>query len=104
MTVTREIPKTYCECLYPELEDMRRKVLARVGEIERLGDSADEHIKSHVPLLKDIAKTIEWKREVMMRACPGAWMGLHPEVETGASVQVHENLSGTESLGGYAGG
>ncbi len=104
MTVTREIPKAYCDSLYTELEDMRNKLFGRIREIELLGDTANEHLKSHIPLLKDIANTIEWKREVLMRVCPADWKSFGSGVEIGASVRVPENLTGTESLGGYAGG
>ncbi len=105
MAAARDIgPTKYCESLYIELEGMKARVLQLIEDSRFTGGFEGEHLNAHISHLRDIANTIEWKRDVMMKACPGDWTRLATGVETTASVRVAESLGESESLGGFAGG
>ncbi len=105
MAVSRDIKYTnYCEGLYGELEGMRAKVFQLIEDTKLIKGFEEEHLNSHLSHLRDIANTIEWKRDVMMKACPGDWTKQAKDVESTVSVRVGETLGESESFGGFAGG
>ncbi len=105
MAVARDIKSTdYCESLYSELEGIQAKVFQLIENTKHIGGFEGEHAKTYLSHLRDIANTIEWKRDVIMKACPSDWMRQVKDVESTASVRVAEKLGESESLGGFAGG
>lgn len=83
--------ENYCNRMYSELSQMRTKLLGFVSEIEQMKGPEKELLKSHVSHFEEIAKTIEWKLEILTRVCPFDWAG-YPSVEKTASVRMDEDL------------
>lgn len=94
----------YCDRMYSELNTMKSKLAGFVTEIENMRGPERELLASHVAHFRDLEKTIDWKLEILTKACPFEWSG-DVDVEKTASVHVDEELSREQRVsGGYGGG
>ncbi len=95
----------YCDSLYSELSGMKTRLLDFAGQIEQMKEPEKEQLESHIPHLKEIADTIDWKLEILLKACPYDWREFDKEYESSASVPTPENQGEDESVGGgFVGG
>jgi len=93
----------YCTRVYTELSGMKAKLLDFVKEIEAMSGPDKELVITHIPHFRDMIGTIEWKLDIITRACPTGWE-TRPDVESHASVQLQDEPSETVAAGGYLGG
>jgi hypothetical protein len=93
----------YCTRVSTELSGMKTKLLGFVEEIESMDGPEKELVMKHIPHLRDMIQTIDWKLEIITRACPTAWEG-RSDVESRVSVQLQDEPSETVAAGGYLGG
>lgn len=95
--------RDYCDAMYKELSGMKAKLLGFVNDIEHMKGPEAEVLKPHISHFQDIARTIDWKLEILTRVCPFEWSG-YANVERTASVRVEElpekETIGAGSLGG----
>jgi len=89
--------------MYRELSGMRSKLLGFVNDIEHMKGPESDVLKPHIPHFQDIARTIDWKLEILTRVCPFDWTG-YAGVEKTASVQVQELSEKEPIAAGYLGG
>jgi len=94
----------YCTRVYTELSGMKTKLLGFVEEIEAMSGPEKTLVLPHIPHLRDMIGTIEWKLEIITRACPTEWAATLPDVESHVSVQVPETPSEDAVASGYLGG
>ena len=91
----------YCDTLFSELTDMRRRISRLIEGIEEVPVKSRIKLMEHVPHLEEIKRVIDWKLEILGRVCPYEWKGFGPDVESSVSVEPTE----TEiQSGGYIGG
>jgi len=96
--------RNYCDTVYSELSNMKARLLGFVRDIEHMEGPEKELLKSHISHFQDIIRTIDWKMEILTRACPFEWVG-YSGVERTASVLLDEELSREQNVsGGYGGG
>lgn len=105
-TKTDKERKNYCDILDKELTRMKSRLMEIASEVESLGGREGELLKPHVAHLHDIAGTIEWKLDIMLKACPFDWHGHEKKYESTVSVSGLENVAETEKVvsGGSIGG
>ena len=95
--------RNYCDAMYKELSGMKSRLEGFVREIEHMKGPEGEVLKPHISHFQDIARTIDWKLEILTRVCPFDWTG-YAGVEKTVSVRVEE-LPEKEPVGaGYLGG
>ena len=93
----------YCDELLNELAYMIQTVdELKVHAADTFG-GASEVARVHARHLTDIAEYLDWKLEILTKACPFEWKGLGDTVEDVVSVRQPE-LSGPDFAGGYIGG
>ena len=93
----------YCDDVLSELAFMIQTVNElKVHAAETYG-SGSEAARVHDRHLTEIAEYLDWKLEILTKACPFDWKGLDDSVESVVSVRQPE-LAGTEFSGGYLGG
>jgi hypothetical protein len=90
----------YCDSLYTELSGMKSRLLDFSGQIEQMKEPEKKQLESHIPHLQEIAKTIDWKLEILLRACPYDWREFDKEYESSASVPAPETQGEDEEVGG----
>ena len=105
MAISKDIgTKGYCDKVFGELDGMKTRVLGLVKDIESMTGPDREHLDTHIPHLRDIANTIEWKLEILMKVCPAGFKSYFGETET-PSVSAEASPAELEKVvGGYAGG
>ena len=97
--------ESYCDRMYSELTSMKSRVLGFVEEIKSMKGPEREMLEPHIAHFNDIAKTIEWKLEILGRVCPFDWKGKYSDLESTVSVEVKEDFPEKEAVaGGYLGG
>ena len=105
MTVKKDINiKNYCDVLDKELSGMKSRLLEITDHIECFTASEKELLKPHVGHLHDLASTIDWKLDILLKACPFDWHRHDKEFESTASVRVKSPKKESEFSGGYVGG
>jgi len=105
MATARDIKVgNYCTRVYTELSGMKARLLGFVHEIEGMKGPEKELLMTHIPHFEDIIRSIDWKLEILTRACPFEWAG-YKDVETVTSVQLQTETQAREEIsGGYLGG
>jgi hypothetical protein len=95
----------YCDSLYSKLSDMKSRLLDFTGQIDQMKEPEKKALESHIPHLQEIANTIDWKLEVLLRACPYDWREFDKEYESSSSVPTPETQGEDEGVGGgFVGG
>jgi len=103
-STTLDIAK-YCDSLYGELENMRMRLVDFVDQIENVEGPEKKRLASHAEHLKGIVDTIDWKLEILMRACPVEWKAYAGDLEETASVPVENfGIGSNACTGGCLGG
>ena len=93
----------YCDDVLSELAFMIQTVNElKVHAAETYG-SGSEAARVHDRHLTEIAEYLDWKLEILTKACPFDWKGLDDSVESVVSVRQPEP-SGADFSGGYLGG
>ena len=95
--------RNYCDEMYKELSGMKSKLLGFVNEIEHMKGPESEMLKSHIAHFQDLARTIDWKLEILTKVCPFDWTG-YTDVERTASVRIEESPEKEAVGAGYLGG
>ncbi len=105
MATKRSNLMEYCDSLYSELSGMKSRLLDFAGQIEQMQGPEKEQLTSHIPHLQEIAKTIDWKLEILLKACPYDWREFDKEYESTTSVPAPDTTSEDDEVaGGFVGG
>jgi hypothetical protein len=84
---------------------MKSKLLTHIRELEQIRGSEEGVLGSHISHFRDIIGTIDWKLEILMKACPYEWTGYTYDIEYCASVPVQDESIGKDPVVcGYLGG
>jgi hypothetical protein len=102
MAVARDIGlKNYCDTVYTDFTEMKSRLLGIVGQIEHMTGPDRGMLASHVPHLREVVSFIDWKLDILTKACPFEWKGLGSDLESTAQVQIGD---AQPFSGGYVGG
>jgi len=98
--------RNYCDVLDKELSGMRSRIEEIAEDVRGLEGEKSEILRSHTEHLHDIANTIEWKLDIMLKACPFDWHHHYKRFESVTSVKGLEDIGEVEKSvsGGYVGG
>ncbi|MEW5744231.1 MAG: hypothetical protein AB1805_02145 [Nitrospirota bacterium] len=79
--------RSYCDTVYNELTAMRSKLQELIDNTEQVEDipQVENVVKTHAAHLHDIMGMIDWKMQILTKACPADWTK-YPE---GAEREVH---------------
>lgn len=97
--------KTYCENVFADLTLMKSKLNMRIRELDRMSGPAKNALEWQITHFRDIIDTIDWKLDILMKACPYEWTGYTYNIEYSASVPLQEKAVEEEPIpAGYTGG
>ena len=96
--------KNYCDSLYQELSGMKERINAIVGNLGKTYGTESELFRTQEKHLFELADFVEWKLQILLKACPYDWKGLGEEAESTVSVHEPEKEPGPDFSGGYVGG
>lgn len=107
MTTTKAIDiKSYCDVIERELSGMKSRLLEIAKTAETFKGPEAEGMRSHVGHLRELADSIDWKMDILLKACPFDWHRHEKDFDSTTSVKVSEDLDDSEkrAAGGYVGG
>lgn len=96
--------KGYCDAVNTELAGMKERIRALREDVKRAYGPDSELVRTHERHLVELADMIEWKLQILMKACPFEWKGQDEGVESIVSVGPAEKAPATDFSGGYIGG
>ena len=97
--------KNYCERVFADLILMKSKLQSHVRELERMSGAEKDLLHGHIAHFRDIMDTIDWKLELLMKACPYEWTPYSYDIEYRAAVPLQKEPIEKEPVaGGYVGG
>ncbi len=92
--------RNYCDAVDKELSGMKEKITMLLENVRGTYGEESEIFRAHERHLAELADFIDWKLQILMKACPFDWKGRDKDVESTVSVSP----SGTDYSGGYVGG
>jgi len=92
----------YCDTVNNDLASMKTKLHELQEDVKKIYGADNELAKAHGRHLCELADMIEWKLQILMKACPFEWKGADKGIES-VSVGPAEK-SAPEFSGGYVGG
>ncbi len=101
-TVQNKGMEQYCDEMLSELAFMIQTVNELKVHAEDTYGAGSEIARVHARHLSEIGEYLDWKLEILTKACPFEWKGMGDSVESVVSVQPE--AAGTEFSGGYLGG
>lgn len=96
--------ESYCDGMYTKLEGVKDHIVAMRKDVAKTFGKESELFRSHDRHLLDIAEYVDWKLQILVKACPFEWHGADKGIEPRASVKSPEKQKGPEFSGGYIGG
>lgn len=94
----------YCDDLNNELSGMKMRIDALLDDVKDAFGADAEVLRAHEQHLTELANIIDWKLQILMKACPFDWKGRDKDFESNVSVSAPEKVTGPEISGGYLGG
>ena len=105
MASVRDIKiNTYCDEVNEQLMRMKESIHALQLDAKKTYGAESETAKTYDKHLCELADVIEWKLQLLMKACPFDWAGTDREYERVAAVQSTDEITKSEFSGGYVGG
>ena len=89
----------YCDDISKELASMKKRLFELQDEVKSVYGEDNDLARAHSRHLCELADMVEWKLQLLMKACPHGWTGADKGIE---SVSVEPTKS--EFSGGYIGG
>ncbi len=105
MATVKDIKKVndYCDAVNNELASMKQRLHELGEDVKRTYGADNELALTHGKHLCELADMIEWKLQILMKACPFEWKGADRDIES-VSVGPAEATTGPDFSGGYIGG
>ncbi len=105
MATVKDIKKGFCDDIYTELGDIKGRIEALQGKLERTYPTEHELFMLYDRHLHELAEQIDWKLQILSHACSYDWKGSAGTEfdENTVSVGTAESFDGDFS-GGYVGG
>ncbi len=95
----------YCNDVSNELMDMKAKIDVLREDVKKAYGAENPVTREHERHLCELADMIEWKLQILMKACPFDWTGVSDkDVETIVSVEPDRSIEMSEFSAGYIGG
>ena len=94
----------YCDNVYQELACIKDQVVAMKVTARDSYGAESELYRIHDRHLSELADYIDWKLQLLTKACPFEWKAMDRDVEDVVSVSESETLKGPDFSGGYLGG
>ena len=93
----------YCDAVNNELASMKMRIHELQDDVKKIYGPDNELARAHGRHLCELADMIEWKLQILMKACPFEWKGGDKDIES-VSVGQTEATTGPDFSGGYVGG
>ena len=93
----------YCDAVNNELVSMKKRLHELSEYVKRTYGPENDLVLTHQRHLCELSDMIEWKLQILMKACPFEWKGGDKDIES-VSVGPAEKFEGRDFSGGYIGG
>jgi hypothetical protein len=94
----------YCDEVHSELISMKASIHVLQENAKKTYGENNERAMTYVRHLCELADMIDWKLQLLMKACPFDWKGDESDIESTVSVGPSEIAPGPDFSGGYVGG
>jgi hypothetical protein len=105
MATAKEINITnYCDAVNSELVSMKTRLEALREGVKKAYGAGNDLTLAHERHLSELKDMIEWKLQILMKACPFDWKGADKDFDSTVSVGPAGKTSEFDASGGYLGG
>lgn len=96
----------YCDAVNNDLASMKMKIDELRADVKKTYGPENEVARTHERHLVELADIIEWKLQILMKACPFEWKGADKGAERTVSVGPARkaDADAPDFSGGYLGG
>ena len=96
--------RSYCDAVSSKLTSMKEGIHALQEEAKNTYGKDSEQSLIYRRHLCELADMIDWKLQLLMKACPFDWKARDSDVESIVSVKSLDKESDLDFAGGYIGG
>ncbi len=94
----------YCDELSGKLMSIKESIHLLREDAKKAYGEDSESSNIYERHLSELSDMVEWKLQLLMKACPFEWKGTDREFDRVASVASSEEIAKSEFSGGYMGG
>lgn len=94
----------YCDAVNKGLGEMKERIFALREDGKKTYGEESELFQVHERHLLELAEMIDWKLQILMKACPFDWKGRDKDYESAVSVGPADKAGASDFSGGYLGG
>jgi hypothetical protein len=96
----------YCDAVNSELASMKMKINELRDDVRKTYGPENDVARTHERHLVELADIIEWKLQILMKACPFEWTGADKDLDRTVSVGPagKADADAPDFSGGYLGG
>ncbi|HYA89169.1 MAG TPA: hypothetical protein VEI57_19190 [Nitrospirota bacterium] len=103
-TAKNIIINSYCDAVSRELSEMKEGIhILRVDARKTYGEESMQ-FRTYDRHLCELAGMIDWKLQLLMKACPFDWKEAGSDIESDVSVEALVKVPELDFSGGYIGG
>jgi hypothetical protein len=95
---------SYCDTVTHELSEMKEGIDILREEAKKTYGAESMQYRTYERHLCELADMIDWKFQLLMKACPFDWKGGGKDIESDVSVESLGKLPEIDFSGGYIGG
>jgi hypothetical protein len=95
---------SYCDEVNEQLMRMKESIHELQDDAKKTYGVDSVRAKTYDQHLHELADMIEWKLQLLMKACPFEWAGTDREFERVAGVGPSDEITKSEFSPGYVGG
>jgi len=94
----------YCDEVSEKLTSIKESIHLLQEDAKKVYGEGSERSKIYGRHLCELADIVDWKLQLLMKACPFEWKGTDREFDRIASVASSDEIAKSEFSGGYIGG
>jgi len=95
---------SYCDTVTHELSEMKEGIDILRAEAKKTYGVGSVEFRTYDRHLCELADMIDWKFQLLMKACPFEWKGGGKDIESDVQVESLGRLPDIDFSGGYIGG
>jgi len=103
-TVKGVNPVVYCDDVYQELTFIKNQIAALKDTARQALGTGSEMFKIQDRHLTELVEYVDWKLQLLTKACPFEWKATDEDIDYDVSVQDARPGIGPDFSGGYVGG
>ncbi len=95
---------SFCDTVSRELSEMKEGIHIILEEARTAYGAESQQFRTYDTHLRELSDMIDWKLQLLMKACPYEWREAGSDIERDVQVEGLVRMPDVDFSGGYVGG